>query len=361
MYLCLVYWLFSAYLVLTHSTVASHSTTRNAIMAVKAECTNIGRHHTEFGNQLSKELCAPLTGFLADQKKARSKQEKDIKKLAGDLEQLRKTVRKLRDKYEKVSREAEAAEAALEHAHHDRNATRAEFARLTQKLQKASKEAQSAEDDYRDNVQKMQHANHRFEDSLCATFDDFQRQEEQRIEYFRGVLQKFVAAQESSIPALQQGIKMMGNVVEAVDAKHDIQLFIADRRTGNERIPVEQFIEFERATPDSASGRAPIAKAGSKSNMGNADKNKSKAAPAKAKAGPSAAKSPSRDRHDHKGSSSGKQLVRAIYEFPGEEEDELGFPKGAVITVVSQDASGWWTGEYRGKTGTFPSNRTEPA
>ena len=39
----------------------------------------------------------------------------------------------------------------------------------------------------------------------------------------------------------------------------------------------------------------------------------------------------------------------------GEADDELSFPKGAMIKVVGKEADGWWEGEYDGTTGYFPA------
>eukprot|EP01125_Pyxidicula_operculata_P016138 TRINITY_DN5524_c0_g3_i1.p1 TRINITY_DN5524_c0_g3~~TRINITY_DN5524_c0_g3_i1.p1 ORF type:complete len:824 (+),score=268.23 TRINITY_DN5524_c0_g3_i1:378-2849(+) len=51
--------------------------------------------------------------------------------------------------------------------------------------------------------------------------------------------------------------------------------------------------------------------------------------------------------------------VRAVYDYEGGEEDELNFPEGAIIRLLSKHESGWWTGEYNGKAGLFPGNHVE--
>jgi len=53
--------------------------------------------------------------------------------------------------------------------------------------------------------------------------------------------------------------------------------------------------------------------------------------------------------------------VRAIFEFWAENEAELSFQVGDVISVLSRDESeGWWEGELNGQRGLFPSNYVEP-
>ena len=55
----------------------------------------------------------------------------------------------------------------------------------------------------------------------------------------------------------------------------------------------------------------------------------------------------------------GKGYVRGTFDYEAADAGELGFHIGDVITVLSQDESGWWQGELNGVTGWFPANFTE--
>lgn len=48
--------------------------------------------------------------------------------------------------------------------------------------------------------------------------------------------------------------------------------------------------------------------------------------------------------------------VQAEYSFQGENNDELQFKKGDIITVTQREDGGWWEGTLGDKTGWFPSN-----
>ncbi|XP_031617404.1 uncharacterized protein LOC116337171 isoform X2 [Contarinia nasturtii] len=48
--------------------------------------------------------------------------------------------------------------------------------------------------------------------------------------------------------------------------------------------------------------------------------------------------------------------VQAEYSFQGENNDELRFKKGDIITVTQREDGGWWEGTLDGTTGWFPSN-----
>uniref|UniRef100_A0A4X2KJM9 Intersectin 2 n=1 Tax=Vombatus ursinus TaxID=29139 RepID=A0A4X2KJM9_VOMUR len=48
--------------------------------------------------------------------------------------------------------------------------------------------------------------------------------------------------------------------------------------------------------------------------------------------------------------------VIAMYDYAANNEDELNFSKGQLITVLNKDDAAWWHGEIGGVTGLFPAN-----
>ncbi|XP_031369761.1 intersectin-1 isoform X9 [Apis dorsata] len=50
------------------------------------------------------------------------------------------------------------------------------------------------------------------------------------------------------------------------------------------------------------------------------------------------------------------ERVMALYPYQAQNEDELSFEKGDVITVLAKDEAAWWKGELNGISGVFPSN-----
>ncbi|KAG9429821.1 intersectin-1 isoform X8 [Apis mellifera carnica] len=50
------------------------------------------------------------------------------------------------------------------------------------------------------------------------------------------------------------------------------------------------------------------------------------------------------------------ERVMALYPYQAQNEDELSFEKGDVITVLAKDEAAWWKGELNGMSGVFPSN-----
>ncbi|XP_055066693.1 myosin IEb [Misgurnus anguillicaudatus] len=50
---------------------------------------------------------------------------------------------------------------------------------------------------------------------------------------------------------------------------------------------------------------------------------------------------------------------KALYAYEAQDADELSFQVDDIIEILTEDASGWWTGRLRGKEGMFPGNYVE--
>ncbi|MEE6528309.1 hypothetical protein FKM82_030462 [Ascaphus truei] len=53
-------------------------------------------------------------------------------------------------------------------------------------------------------------------------------------------------------------------------------------------------------------------------------------------------------------------MVKAVYDYKAQREDELSFCKQAIIHNVDKQDGGWWRGDYGGKKQLwFPANYVE--
>lgn len=52
-------------------------------------------------------------------------------------------------------------------------------------------------------------------------------------------------------------------------------------------------------------------------------------------------------------------MLKALFEYNAQDEEELSFPEGAMIKLLRTDDNGvddgWWEGQFEGKVGVFPS------
>jgi len=48
-------------------------------------------------------------------------------------------------------------------------------------------------------------------------------------------------------------------------------------------------------------------------------------------------------------------LVQALFDFTPQEDGELEFKRGDIITVTEKSDENWWQGTLNGRSGMFPS------
>lgn len=53
-------------------------------------------------------------------------------------------------------------------------------------------------------------------------------------------------------------------------------------------------------------------------------------------------------------------LVQALYDFTPQEQGELEFKRGDVITVTDRSDPHWWSGEMGNRRGLFPATYVAP-
>ena len=55
------------------------------------------------------------------------------------------------------------------------------------------------------------------------------------------------------------------------------------------------------------------------------------------------------------------KIMRAVYDYTAEEEDELSFAAGDILYILDQSDDDWWKARCKGKEGLIPNNLVEDA
>ncbi|KAM9967082.1 hypothetical protein ACTFIR_007319 [Dictyostelium discoideum] len=331
------------------SQLIEYGTLRDAWYGVRGEAESLVRVHHELGQKIEKDIVAPFSKFKSEQKKVKKNFLYDAYKLNKERKDMESSITKTRAKYDDYSKQAETIAITMETAKNTKTA--AEVGKIQSKLQKIQRDASSAEQDYRDSVNKLSMYQPTWEDKVSSNYHTLQLTEEERIDYIKVQLEKYVGAIKSTVPDTETTNRNLVNVITQIDKLEDIHCFVRESRTGTEKPPPPQFISFGgKSSSDyiqnKASYSAPLTSSVS-SNSLTSSYNSTTTTPT-----PAPRSTPI--------NLSKKKQAKALYDYVGSDATELDFFAGDIITILDEDESGWFRGELGDRIGLYPSNYCEP-
>jgi len=331
------------------ASMVEFGTLRDYWLSLRGELENLVKLHHDLGVTLHKELGRDLNKFKEDQSKMRKQYLSDASKLNKERKFLESNISKLRERYEEYAKKAEASHQKVEQA---KSASKAqnEIAKLTASAQKYAKEEMLFENEYKDAITKLTTFQPTWEEKLASIYQELQVQEEDRIDYTKSILERYVAAVEVSAPYYSEMCKRLRDLTKTIDKNEDIECFIRENQTGNEKPSVPIFIPYK----GSVSGTAYASSTPSFTTpTPTTSSTFTKTAPVSANSTTFSKSAPPN------GKSKAGKTVKALYDYVGADANELDFFAGDSIQVLEEDGSGWWTGEIDGRKGLFPSNYVE--
>jgi len=259
-------------------------------------------------------------------------------------------VQRLKERYEEYAKKTEAAQQKAEQAKGSSKA-QSEVAKLTASAQKYAKEEMMYEHEYKEAITKLTAFQPTWEEKTASIYQQLQQQEEERIEYTKSILEKYVQALEANAPYQVEACKRMKEKTKMIDKNEDIACFIRENQTGAEKPSVPTFVPY-RGSGGSISSPGFSAPSYSSPNTSSPTSfsNTSLKPVTTTSAGP---------KSNGKGGAKGGRKVKALYDYVGADANELDFFAGDSIMVKEEDESGWWMGEIDGRVGLFPSNYVE--
>lgn len=322
-------------------------TLRDSWLSIRGETENLAKIHHELSLTLHKDLAQSINKFKDDQLKLRRQYLNDCWKLNKDRRGLEGNIFKIKERYEEFAKKAEQSQAEVDKAK-SQNKSQADVAKLTQKAQKYAKEEMMFEHEYKEAIMKLATFQPTWEEKTAAIYQILQVQEEERIEFIKGLLEKFITCLESGAPYMVDACKRMKEITRAIDKKEDISCFIRENQTGSEKPIVPPFVPYNKSLSGSSSMAISSSSMSSTSSISSPAPLKSVSSPA-----PAPFKKPAA------APAAKQKQVRALYDYVGADANELDFFVNDIITVLQEDDSGWWTGEIDGRRGLFPSNYVE--
>jgi hypothetical protein len=183
----------------------------------------------------------------------------------------------------------------------------------TKNFEKSSKEYQKTVENVKSFQEKV------YQQELPIILKGMQEIEEQTIQNMKNWLNNFIESQKILPPKLTNAYETISNSVKNINAKEDINNFILQNKTQDKVV----YVTYE--SPSSSMNE----------NLTNSYSNDSNVS------------TPN--------SSIEVKKVIALYDYNANDENELSFKINDVITIIEKNDSGWWQGELNGKIGIFPS------
>jgi hypothetical protein len=367
------------------ATPSIHTTLSNSYNDTKETFSQISKQHHTAVTTL-KEINSELDKSIKDLKTSKTKLHDNYQKVLKDMESKKQTHIKTKMSYEEAVKKAENAVMAFRQGCSTNAGNDKAIRKLEDAVTSATKDLDRAHAAYLKAVRDCQASQSKFEQETAVMLSQFEEIERRRLQLYQELLQRFTDAQQSVQTLYTEATAMLATSVSKIAVEADIETFIVDTYTGN---PPEPHAAYEprnteiiphygdqNAIAESQahqvqqqgihahmmrnSHNAPMTHA-----LGN---NAPVAAPPAAAA--AVASPPPQSMNAFLGGEEpapvpvvpldNQPTGRALYDFAGQEEGDLSFAAGDLITLVSHDpAEEWWHGSLNGSVGTFPRDYVE--
>jgi len=352
--------------------LSERGTVSEAYNSLRASHEQLHRQHSEFANQLKREVITPIDTIKKDQSKQKDNLEKTVSRVTKDLEKAKDNLKKSKVKYHDLSKQSEQALVMYEKAQQDPTTQSAKLTKLNTSQQQLKKETETADSQYRTAIKEFNSAQQKYEEGIKGVLVEFQEMDEKRIVTLKESYKKYIFYSETLLSGLEQNKIMLIKVFDNIDAFSDIQAFIEEKKTNlNPPTP----IEYEPYVPTSGISAPTEFTVSSPTNFGKTGGFGKSSTIVPVVKNPEPLKTTSGSTIDKKRPGSTDAMaavilgsnnahkprfkVKAMYDYTADEASELSISPGDIIVVTHVDESGWWGGELKGKSGQFPRNYVE--
>lgn len=216
-------------------------TSKTAWNQIKFDVKNQAKSRLEFADSLSKDIQKAFMDFKDSQKKTRKDFEATIALDRKSMMEKFRKVQKMHTLYMNKARDAEVADALVSRGPLDTMSKR-DFQKIEDNARKERKKASMAAFDYKNAIKDYETVRNQWEDDMIGACSEFQQAEEDRIDFIRNTLIKYMDIQKKVNNECKSSSEMAENSVEAICKEVDIEMFVKEKFTGSER-PIELVFE----------------------------------------------------------------------------------------------------------------------
>ena len=219
-------------------------TAKTAWNQLKFDMETQAKCRLDFADKIAKQVHQSIMDFKNEQKKMRKDYEATIAADRKALMEKWRRVQKLHAVYLARAREADAADALVARGQLD-NMTRQQFNKIEESARKERKKVSVAAYDYRTAVDDYEKLRMQWEDNMISACNEFQQAEEERIDFLKQTLQKYLQVQKKVNEECKESSEMVENSFQAVSKEVDIELFVKSQFTGSRKPAPLQFEPYK--------------------------------------------------------------------------------------------------------------------
>ncbi|KAI9229936.1 MAG: hypothetical protein DHS80DRAFT_13070 [Piptocephalis tieghemiana] len=212
-------------------------TLKEAIVGSREEIASIGRAHLELAGRIRAELDAATGKFIDVQREQRKAQTAIVEKSARSKGQQAHWLHKVRERYESEMAKGGVPVTTLPPSPHPSSSHYGGMSAVKDKLSRIGGGGPGAggkdiETEYKEAVNRLELATHRFQEDWLQACDKFQVMEEDRIEFLRNILWNYTNVCAAVCVSDDEAYERMRKCLERCDIDADILHFIEAKGTG---------------------------------------------------------------------------------------------------------------------------------
>jgi formin-binding protein 1 len=204
-----------------------------ALRVILAELENVATAHKEFADALEGDLTKPIHGFTKEKIKSKKKLVSDANKIQKDWKTAQDKLNKQRDTYVGKCKDAEGAEASHQRGKEDETMKPSALAKLAAKSSQAADKAATADSDYQNMLGTTnQKQTEYYTKTMPTLLGEWQKWEEDRLQFMNGMLQKFAELNSKRAPVHAAAVEAVSGATGALSVEEDIQAYCSEQGTG---------------------------------------------------------------------------------------------------------------------------------